>query len=225
MNQEDRATTLNLIESQKEDLKRRISAGETGLFGEYERIIAIEAELYAAEIAAADDPEESEIDPVLKRMQVKRPRRHYTMSPAALEQRRAAAAHSTGPVTEEGKANSSKNGWKHGRHARSRVLGIGKPCRTTCRQYPCALVDDGATQPGGDCLDKAYFLDCINTVSTALKSGDITDLKDHVSLQLAGSLSVIEASMRPGHKNPGKLTFYIPCKINFLTMNFRPASK
>lgn len=41
----------------------------------------------------------------------------YTLTPAALEQRRAAAQLSTGPVTPEGKAAASRNAWKHGRYS------------------------------------------------------------------------------------------------------------
>lgn len=52
-------------------------------------------------------------------MSDKTEKRHYTMSEAALAQRRnnlpAAAAAATGPLTEEGKAASSRNAWVHGR--------------------------------------------------------------------------------------------------------------
>ncbi len=135
--------------------------------------------------------EEPDEDPIFDRLTVKT-RRPYTMTPAALAQRQAAAEKSTGPVTPEGKAASSMNNWKHGQHSRKRILSLGKPCRSTCPQYPCNLVDDGATQPGQQCLDKEYMLHTVNALSKALSAGDLTDLKDVVTLQLSGTLQVID---------------------------------
>lgn len=106
-------------------------------------------------------------------------RRPYTLSEAALAQRRAAqpaavaagtlAGKSTGPVTEAGKAAISRNGWKHGRYSAANLqrfgLGatsvaklFGKPCTTTCpfhpdnperQEAPCSLVLDGLTNAHG----------------------------------------------------------------------------
>ncbi len=157
------------------DLLLRMDAGEPGLLAEYQELLK-------------GDPDAP--DPVLERLRVKK--RPYTLSPNALAQRRAAAEKSTGPVTPEGKASSSKNAWKHGLHARTRILNLGKPCKSTCPQYPCTLVDDGATQPGQQCLDKEYMLSCVEAVSRAVSSGDLSGLKDVVSLQLGQSLQVID---------------------------------
>ena len=128
-------------------------------------------------------------DPVMERLRVKR---SYTMTPAALAQRHNASQHSTGPITPEGKAASSMNGWKHGQYAKKRLLSLGKPCRTTCLQYPCSLIDDGATQPGQQCLDKEYMLHTINALSKALTDGDLSDLKNIITLQLGSTLQVID---------------------------------
>lgn len=159
-----------------EDLRRRIDNGEPGLLSEYEFLLK--------EIS------DNAPDPIFERLCVKK--RKYTLSEAALEQRRQAGHTSPGPSTPEGKAASKMNAWKHGLHARSRVLNLGKPCKSTCWQYPCSLVDDGATRPGKQCLDKEYLLSCIESVSRAVSTGDLDDLKNVVSLQLGQSLSVID---------------------------------
>lgn len=156
------------------DLRLRIDAGEPGLLAEYEELLK-------------GDP--TAPDPVLERLRVKRP---YTLTDAAIAQRRSAAEKSTGPTTPEGKNICSMNAWKHGQHSRKRILSLGKPCKSTCRHYPCSLVDDGATQPGQQCLDKEYMLHTINAISRALNSGDLTDLKQVITLQLGGTLQVIE---------------------------------
>lgn len=154
-----------------------------------QRIEELKAEL--AQLEAGKEPEETDEDPVLTRLTVKT-RRPYTLTPLALEQRRQAAQKSTGPTTPEGKATCSMNAWKHGQHARKRILSLGKPCKSTCPQYPCTLVDDGATQPGQQCLDKEYMLHSINALSRAMVDGDLTDLKDIITLQLGGTLQVID---------------------------------
>lgn len=185
MDIQDKQTALRLIPTQKAELKRRIDGGEKGLADELEHLFSLEARL-RAEIEAADEDEK---DPVMERLRVKRP---YTMSEAALLARQKNAQLSTGPKTEEGKARCSGNNWKHGLHARKRMLGLGKPCKSSCLKYPCSLVDDGAVSPGGNCLDKEYFLTTLNAISNALQNGDLTDLKEVVTLQLGGTLQVID---------------------------------
>lgn len=100
------------------------------------------------------------------------------LTPAQLEQRRAAALNSTGPKTDQGKARSSRNAWKHGltsaaskmafqQGAASMASLFGKPCLTTCPMHPdnpersmppCGLVTDGMTSAGGNCLDKTVYV-------------------------------------------------------------------
>jgi hypothetical protein len=151
-----------------------------------ERIAQLEEEL--ERLKSGEEPEE---DPLLARLTVKT-RRSYTLSEAALEARRQNAQKSTGPVTPEGKEACSMNAWKHGQHSRKRILSMGKPCKSTCPSYPCYLVDDGATQPGQQCLDKEYMLTTINALSKAMGNGDLTDLKDVITLQLGGTIQVID---------------------------------
>ena len=176
---------LETVEEQIEDIKQRINAGETGLADKLDVLLRLRLKL-----APAITPDPDEEDPLLARLTVKT--RKYTLSPAALEARRQNAKKSTGPKTEEGKASSSRNAWKHGLHSRNRVLGFGKPCRTSCPHYPCKLVDDGDTAPGKDCLDKEYLAATMNALSAAFETGDLAQLKDVVTLQLGQSLQVID---------------------------------
>lgn len=172
---------LSDLEQQIEAVRKRIDAGEPGLLDEYDALLAQQR-------AGGHEPPDD--DAIFDRLRVKK--RPYTMSDAALEARRNNSQLSTGPVTPEGKAASSMNAWRHGLYARKRILAMGKPCRSTCPQYPCSLVDDGATQPGSNCLDKEYMLQTLNALSKAMADNDLTDLKQIVTLQLGGTLQVID---------------------------------
>ena len=153
-----------------------------------------------------DEYESEEIaeteDPVLQRLKVKRLGRppgtggKYTLTDKALNQRLEASALSTGPTSTEGKAVCSQNGWKTGLHAKRRVLSFGKPCKSTCRHYPCTLVDDGATRPGQQCLDKEYLHLAISALSKAMQQGELTDLKELMTLKLADTLQIIDDLQR-----------------------------
>lgn len=132
-------------------------------------------------------------------------KRSYTMTEAALEQRRAAsklgAAAATGPKTPEGKAISSRNGWKTGEYSRiSRApewmrlaLGSkGRPCLSTCAKFPCSLVDDGLTQAGGDCLDKRVFVDAFESIIMTLQSGDHQYAHGLMASQIASAVQMLQ---------------------------------
>lgn len=109
-------------------------------------------------------------------------RKGKPLSPAEKQQRRDAAQLSTGPISEEGKAISSRNNWKTGEYSqitkaseweRMMLMTSAKPCKSTCTQYPCTLVDSGATKPGGNCLDKEIFVQAFDAIMVTLQSGDI----------------------------------------------------
>lgn len=143
------------------------------------------------------------------------PKRPYTMSEAALEQRRnnlpAAAAAATGPVTLEGKAASSRNAWVHGRYsavnraqfalgANSMAKMFGKPCVTTCpfhpdnpnrTEAPCSLVLDGLTHAGGSCLDKTVYVHALDSLMRAFTEGDMDGMNGLLATEMAGNMQVL----------------------------------
>ncbi len=126
-------------------------------------------------------------------------RQKKPLTEAQLRQRREAAAKSTGPRTQAGKAASSRNAWKTGEHsAATRLIrqqwgvgALGKPCRRTCGQYPCSLVDAGHTQPGGDCLDKTVYMAAFDRLITSLQSGSADPMQDVLAAEAAGALEIL----------------------------------
>jgi len=152
----------------------------------------------------------------------KPPKRAYTMSEAAVAQRRlnapialAAGAlngKSTGPITEEGKAAVSRNSWKHGRYSAANLqrfgLGassiskmFGKPCLTTCpyhpdnaarREHPCSLVLDGLTRAGGSCLDKTVYVGALTALMDAMADGEMDGMHGVLAGEVASNLHIID---------------------------------
>lgn len=114
-----------------------------------------------------------------------RVRRGYTMSEAALEQRRDAAKQSKPGMI------GVRNNFKHGRFAAD-FTGRLKPCKSTCPTYPCEMVSDGATQPGGDCLDIASLMQFFSAVRGAVKNRKYDDFNELASLQIANNLKIVE---------------------------------
>lgn len=142
-------------------------------------------------------------------------KRPYTMSPAALEQRRAnlpaAAAAATGPITDEGKAASSRNAWVHGRYsavnrvqfgqgATAMAKMFGKPCVTTCpfhpdnperTEAPCSLVLDGLTRAGGSCLDKSVYVHALDSLMRAFTDGDMDGMHGLLATEMASNMQLL----------------------------------
>ncbi len=115
------------------------------------------------------------------------------LSERELQQRKDAAANSTGPRTELGKAASSRNAWKHGMSsavarnafavtaADSIAALFGKPCTTRCPmhpdnpevEHPCSLVLDGLTRAGRSCLDKTVYMNSLMALTDAMENGQL----------------------------------------------------
>ena len=144
------------------------------------------------------------------------PKRERELSEAELVQRRNASQiareHCTGPLTEAGKAASSRNGWKHGRYsainraqfglgASSVAKLFGKPCVTTCPYHPdnaertespCTLVLDGMTHTGGSCLDKTVFVYALQSLMDAMQDGDMDGMHGLLATEMASNLQVLQ---------------------------------
>lgn len=181
----------------KAKLVKRINDGEIGLLGELEQLKKLEdrdkSSLLSACAASEGGAKKEETDETSEpefgipdKLRVKR--RPYTLTPAALAQRKAAA--STLAKAEAMKGN--KNAWKTGEHAQGLIRQIFRPCKSTCPQYPCSIVSEGETEPGEACLDKAQFVRSIQAVESALKDGKIDDFKAIAAVQIAGGIEVIQ---------------------------------
>lgn len=149
-------------------------------------------------------------------------RRKRQLSEAELAQRRAAApkglaagalgGKSTGPITPEGKAAVSRNGWKHGRYslinqqrfglgAASISKMFGKPCLTTCpfhpdnaerTEAPCSLVLDGMTRAGASCLDKTVYVTALDSLLTAMRDGEMEGMHGLLAVEMASNLQIVD---------------------------------
>lgn len=113
-------------------------------------------------------------------------KRRYTLSAAALEQRRAASKQ---PKDMAG----LRNNYKTGQYAKTFLTRI-KPCLSTCKKYPCDLVEDGATAPGGDCLDVAELLHIIRSVHRAIMDPEkgMDQFKEISAASIGNSIKILE---------------------------------
>lgn len=175
------STTHELIRTLKSNINAKLERGETSVAKDLRELHDLE-KLMERDTPPPEDIREG--SPI-------RVKRSYTMSEAARAQRMAACANSTGPVTAEGKAACSKNNWKHGKYAQSRVLGLGKPCKSTCPDYPCSLVEEGKCRPGADCLDKEHLLEACLAIERALKNQDYSDFHGLMVMELGETLQIV----------------------------------
>lgn len=116
---------------------------------------------------------------------IRRPRK-YTITPEVIEQRRNAGKAPKGDAV-------ARNSWKHGRYSKNKLLAMIPPCRTTCRDHPCSLVDEGKTKPGGDCLDKQEVIQVFASIMTAIKNrkeGDQEGFEAELGLLNASNLMI-----------------------------------
>jgi hypothetical protein len=110
-------------------------------------------------------------------------KRHYTLSPDAMEQRRKAAQQPKPGNVEAQKGN--KNAWKHGQFAEGYVTKFMKPCRKTCPDFPCEIVVEGGTKPGEECLDVAEVVKGYRAIKDAIDKKEFTAFHDLNQLTLA----------------------------------------
>lgn len=133
------------------------------------------------------------------------------LSEAQLAQRRAASLKSTGPRTDDGKARSSRNAWKHGTYSAvhrahfgsglNSILGaMGKPCQRTCPIHPdnpdldgtpCSLVTDGLTQAGGSCLDKQVYVQAFGAIIDAVENKAMDGVGALMAAEISATLQLL----------------------------------
>ena len=116
-----------------------------------------------------------------------RVKRRYTMSPEALAQRKA-AAHSP---SKSSSMEDNRNAWKHGKYVENFVNKI-RPCKSTCPEYPCSLVQEGETSPGEDCLDKADVITFYRAVQKAIANKEFDDFNSLASLQISNTMKIVD---------------------------------
>jgi len=112
-----------------------------------------------------------------------------------IAQRKAAAPAAARARSPEGKRASSKNRWVHGRYAKGQLAAmVGKPCQTTCPQYPCVFVTEEKTKPGQSCLeavDVSRLEHVSEAILQAVDGGDPSALNQIASLEMAGNLDIL----------------------------------
>lgn len=122
-------------------------------------------------------------------------RRSYTMSDAAFAARRRNTKKSTGPRSKEGKDKCKMNAWKHGVYAQNYIRHRIKPCLSSCSHYPCALIKEGATEPGGQCLDKSAVIQYYAAICDAAKNKKYDDFNEIAAITLAEQIHVVHTLM------------------------------
>ncbi len=140
------------------------------------------------EAGASLDPaeaEEARKDELVERMML-RPR-SYTITEKVRKQRSTAAKSQAHVDAMKG----NKNAWKTGQFAQGFIRQLFRPCLSSCPNFPCELIDDGETALGHDCPDKAEFVKGLSAIQKAMRSGDLTDLKEIAALRIAANYELL----------------------------------
>lgn len=115
-----------------------------------------------------------------------RVKRHYTLSPAAHEQRRHAAKQ------KQPNLKGNKNAWKHGKFAQGYINSFIKPCKSSCPDYPCEIIAQGGTRAGGDCLDRAGVIQSYRAIIDALKNKKFDDFNDMAAVMIGKTIQTAQ---------------------------------
>lgn len=175
-----------LIKAHKINIARKIQAGETGLAKELEHLQNLElrqntpASNTVGTRSAVSLQSETDVIGIPDHLRI---RRHYTMTPAAREVRR-----------KGGRARAAKfpaPNWKHGKYAQSFIVKAIRPCKSTCRDYPCTLINEGSTKPGEPCLDKSAVIQMYSALNDAIKHKKYDEFNEIASLTIAQSLHTL----------------------------------
>lgn len=191
-NEKDVLSAENLLRRLKNNVARKLLAGETSHAPEIKQIAELEKQL--ADQAKQDPPPTPPEYGIPDNFKIKR---SYTMSESARVARQLNAQKSTGPQTAEGKAASAQNGltanWKHGEYSKSVLKKTFGVCTgTDCGKYPCKAVSDKATDKGGLCLDHDGLPGKISIFVNAAKSGNIDEVKELSAVLVALTTEIYE---------------------------------
>lgn len=201
-----KATPEYLLKLHKVKLAERILKGEIGLKKEFEELVELEKRLApkvspeAEPAASSPQPgspapapgelgvssEDDEEDGIPQRLLTKK-KRPYTVSPEAIEQRRA-AARARRPGSEGNKRN-----WKTGYFAKDFIEGRIKPCKSSCPFFDeCELVSDGNVKPGDACLDKQAVIATYSAIMDAVKHKEYDEFNSVSGLIVAETMHVLQ---------------------------------
>jgi hypothetical protein len=167
-------------------LYKKVQAGDISALADLKKLEAFEAAPPASPSAPsspAPAPGEEGAPPELEEIGIPQRllvKRHYTLTPAALEARRK-NAQARRPGSEGNKRN-----WKSGIFAKDFIEGRIKPCLSTCEFFEdCELVSGGSTKPGGVCLDKAAVIQTYSAIMDAIKHKEYDDFNEVSGLMIA----------------------------------------
>lgn len=176
--EQDRDSFEEIRETYAERLRERVDNGET----------LTPEELSFLESVKADPAE------IPERLHIKKPKAQRSPAQKAQSMRNIERINKerlqTGPNTPEGKAIASRNAIKYGIHAQ-RFINFIRPCLSTCPEHPCALVKEGATEPGGHCMEKHNFMASLDAIHDAIVSGSHSDFKGLMAFELTANLEVV----------------------------------
>jgi len=195
-NLKDTAGKMQKLYLQNLALKLREGKSLTPAEFEHLRLLSQDAnpEVPAPEIPAKQKPVCDDVDGVgvPERLRFKR---SYTLTEKAIEARRKNSQKSTGPKSAKGKQICSMNSWKHGLYAQNYIMHKIKPCKSSCPQYPCNLVQDNATQPGGQCLDKSAVIQFFSSICQAVEKKQYGEVNQLFALTIANQIHILHTLM------------------------------
>jgi hypothetical protein len=184
----DGISTDDLIKDYRAKLSEKIKSGETkNISSEIAQLIEIEREQEREdedpEKALAEDTETEDEIGIPERLRIKRP---YHMSEAAIKQRKDRRS-------KGGKARAKKcptPNWRHGTYATSSVTAT-KPCKTTCKKYPCELIAENKVKPGETCLDMVFVLQTFKAINKAIKKKDYDEFNEIAAFSISQSVEIL----------------------------------
>ena len=168
-------------------LLKKLTAGKIFSTHEQKKYNKYQNKIKALTGGDADTPPEPDPEKEVGIPQGLRIKRRYTMSPEALAQRKAAG---NSPAKAEG-MKGNRNGWKHGSYVTNFINKL-KPCKSTCPQYPCLLVEEEGIEPGDDCLDKVEVVQFFRAVNDAIKNKKFDNFNELAALQIGNTFKIIE---------------------------------